>query len=182
MDLNLSNVKLTDCKIEGGVLTAKLEAPATEEVKKAMSPSFEMWKPRLGHSYFYINVGGAVESAVNWGQPSDQLLIKSGNCFPTRELAETQAEIERITRKLNQAAVAYGGTIEWYAKGSRIGTWYDPYFFAGIDGDKEGTPARKFASLTNADRMRLRELNAKLTKGWSEVFAANSTAVRIEAQ
>jgi hypothetical protein len=144
--------------------------PATPELEQAMKPKSVPWKPKEGGRYYYINSDGTV-STDTW-EGADLLCFhryNSGNCFPTRELAEWQAEAEQITRRLNQAAVVYGGRTwplgdcTWAPlvcePNGRIISAYPWYF--------NGQPEReKFTKDFGADLTRLAELNAQITSEW----------------
>lgn len=145
--------------------------PATPELEQAMKAKFSMWEPGLNAAFwFYIDAVGEVhEVRLKWWAHASSY-IAAGNCFPTRELAEWQAEVEQITRRLNQAAVVRGGML-----GSRHTVFsasvsyggelcYFPYaFYAGDDCDK-------FNKDYQPDLTRLAELNALLSEGWQKAL------------
>lgn len=148
--------------------------------ENADHPKFETWKPKEGGRYCFICTDGAVSTEV-W-EGCDWLCqhrYNSGNCFPPRrQIAITQAEINSITQRLNQACILFGGTLyaragnsfrnfpasinlkpdeplgEWVA----VGSWYFPIALRN-----------RFNEEFNADLTRLAELNATLTKEWSEL-------------
>jgi hypothetical protein len=146
--------------------------PATPELEQAMKPKSVPWKPKEGGRYYYINSDGTV-STDTW-EGADLLCFhryNSGNCFPTRELAEWQAEAEQITRRLAQLCVAMGGSLvrskthNWYASvlgpGKNDPLVFDmPYFFVS------GPQSHLFERAANTNLTRLAELNKLLTEGW----------------
>jgi hypothetical protein len=173
MDLKNVTIKLTGDR-------AVLECDATPEVKALVEPGFSMWKPETGQQYWSVNEGGWTFNATNDDSRIDRQRIEEGNCYPTANLAEAQRDIDRITRKLNQAVIAFGGALQpnqslaackdsAYAGlfadpakeyiGYHLGMWF-----------KSGPDRTLFAQRFHADLTRLAELNASLTKGWSEVL------------
>jgi hypothetical protein len=143
--------------------------PATPELEQAMKPKFAPWKPREGQRTFLVTGHGDVIQVLWDSGEHDEKWALTNNRYPTRELAEWQAETEQITRRLNQAAVVYGGRTwplgdcTWAPlvcePNGRIISAYPWYF--------NGQPEReKFTKDFGADLTRLAELNAQITSEW----------------
>ena len=70
-------------------LVEEVEAKLAEAKKLLKEAEEGRWKPVDGEMYYYIGLKGRVYSTNNDLMPSDQLLIKNGNCFKTEEEAES---------------------------------------------------------------------------------------------
>lgn len=75
----------------------------------------EIWKPRAGEEYYYLDFGLKIYAVKNFNYPSDIRAIKAYNCFRTKKQAELEAEkilvrrqLEDIARRLNK-----GRKIDW---------------------------------------------------------------------
>ncbi len=144
--------------------------PVTPELAKqidAAKPKFEMWEPKYGAEYWFIESDGRVDS--KHFQPtsriSDRNRYASGNCYPSEEIAETQGEIEQITRKLNQACAVYDGEsgayLGMYTASSRwSSTLMLPWSFGQID------VRDRFTKDFESELIRLSELSELLTTLW----------------
>lgn len=162
MDLKNVTIKLTGDR-------AVLECDATPEVKALVEPGFSMWTPKHGDLYYRFNINKYfhVEIVEEW---CNVIGWEGPLVFPTRELAETQAEIDSITRKLNQAAVKYGGMIGARHGAFAASTVYEGALHWSTCAFVRESVNDKFGEDFHADLTRLAELNASLTKQWQVVF------------
>lgn len=161
------NIQLLNLQRVGDTYEGTVSLPATAEVKALVEPPIE-WRPE-GAEFFYIHTTLGVQWCNKPNYPDRDKLFASGNCFPTRELAETQAEIDKITRRLNQAAVKYGGIIGlrngWSIASGNADAYTDHCQYS-FPPDMSILESGRFNSDFCADLTRLAELNASLTEQW----------------
>lgn len=80
---------------------------ATQQTQK-----LEMWKPHHNQAYFYIN-DMDVEATDSCSGNGDGILYKTGNCFPTEELATYYSKRRAARQRLEMLALAENGMVPY---------------------------------------------------------------------
>lgn len=62
----------------------------------------QVWKPRKGDTYYTIDSVGCVASCIYGNDAVDELFIRIGNCFESREEASHMTEKLKIINKLRE--------------------------------------------------------------------------------
>lgn len=95
-----------------------------------------LWVPKLEDSYYYVTERGWVFGEYWLGDPKDLRRFKFGNCFPTKELAESHAR--RVRSMKPPCPVPKDGDEVWVILSdnsyNNILTWSDkclPLYYQG---------------------------------------------------
>jgi hypothetical protein len=137
----------SDDMFENGILTgqelnnkiSELEkqiAELKEQLKKKPDdkmPVGERWKPKENEKYYYIDygysddtLGNDIDVSDNTFDEVDNRLVESGNCYPTREKAEFEAQREKYTRLFRQYVEQHSESFNWNNKNqAKYSLYYD---------------------------------------------------------
>lgn len=90
-------------------------AELKEELKKpdGKIPVGKIWKPKRDERYYYNYHGTEIEWHNNDCCKIDNQLIDSGNCYPTREKAEFEAQREKYTRLFRRYVEQHSEPLDW---------------------------------------------------------------------
>lgn len=166
------------------MVAAGIEADRAQ--RSAPEPTgFEAWRPDEDGLYWFITATGRL-SSDEWNDEEEHAQRwKYGNMFPSKAIAECQAKIEALTRKLNQACVARGGSLlpgelglagfaqVNYVVTSSYGTsnrrWTSMYWF------ENSTEREGFSTEFNTNLIELATLKQQITQLWREHQASIKT-------
>ena len=106
MQINNLHISEATVRIEGGRVYA--EAELTPEIESQLPKKWEPWRPENKGFYFVLGERGRFEE---WQRDESEAVdidlhefYTIGNCFPTREIAELTAKVEKLNRRLLPAA------------------------------------------------------------------------------
>ena len=91
-------------------LSAQIEALKGEMKKE--TPKGEIWKPKVGKIYYYIDYAGNVFS----GECYSNVELVAGNMYPTEEKAQFEANREKYTRLFRQYVEQHSEPLDWKNK------------------------------------------------------------------
>lgn len=89
-------------------LKDELEDMEEKEVEKG-----KIWEPAYREEYWYIDCCGGVHKDSNFNIYSDKNAINIGNCYPTKEKAEFEANREKYTRLFRQYVEQHSEPLDW---------------------------------------------------------------------
>lgn len=100
---------MTNKEIEKKIeeLNAQIEALKSEI--KTEKPKGEIWKPKVGKIYYYIDYAGNVFS----GECYSNVELVAGNMYPTEEKAQFEANREKYTRLFRQYVEQHSEPLNW---------------------------------------------------------------------
>lgn len=101
-EIRIANLTITDAVVQYDPSKGTITLPAPEQVKEAVEPKFEMWKPELGAEYYSINSQGTVNRQTNENDNFDIAWIEVGNCFPTEEIAKLEHSCRLLGAEITQ--------------------------------------------------------------------------------
>lgn len=104
-ELNDENKKLKE-KVEE--LSAQIEVLKGE--LKEEKPKGEIWKPKHLEKYWYVDLNNEIEYALR-GESEEE--VADGNCYPTEEKAEFEAQREKYTRLFRQYVEQHSEPLNW---------------------------------------------------------------------
>ena len=88
-------------------LKEELENMEEKEVEKG-----KIWKPKENEEYYYIDSGNQVFPArIMSGLNTEDVI--AGNCYPTKEKAEFEANREKYTRLFRQYVEQHSEPLDW---------------------------------------------------------------------
>lgn len=97
-----------------GVLEQQI-AELKEDSKKKDSKKIsvgQIWKPEKEERY-YNCFDGTIEWEINFFDDLDMKLMDIGNCYPTEEKAEFEAQREKYTRLFRQYVEQHSEPLDW---------------------------------------------------------------------
>lgn len=100
-------------------LKEELENMEEKEVKKG-----KIWKPAYSEEYWYMGCFGGVYKDSNLNTNLDNDVMNVGNCYPTKEKAEFEANREKYTRLFRQYVEQHSEPLDW---GNNKEKWYVYY-------------------------------------------------------
>lgn len=91
-------------------LKDELEDMEEKEVEKG-----KIWKPKDREVYYFTNedYDKIVYHNINTGRDIDRHKISAGNCYPTEEKAEFEANREKYTRLFRQYVEQHSEPLDW---------------------------------------------------------------------
>lgn len=87
-----------------------------DELEKENSkiPVGEIWKPKTGEKYYYTICDGTTDmTTVHYICDFNTQLMNIGNCYPTEEKAEFEANREKYTRLFRQYVEQHSEPLDW---------------------------------------------------------------------
>jgi hypothetical protein len=117
---------MTNSELEKKIeeLSAQIEALKSE--LKEEKPKGEIWKPKLGEEFSYIDTYSETYTIQNVGSDDIEELIECGNAFQGDEKAEFEANREKYTRLFRQYIEQHNGyKLNW--KHADPSKWYVYY-------------------------------------------------------
>ena len=99
---------MTNKEIENKIEELSIQIEALKEELKE-TPKREIWEPKKGDTYWYIDYAGKVFSGECFGN----LELVSGNMYPTEEKAQFEANREKYTRLFRQYVEQHSEPLDW---------------------------------------------------------------------
>ena len=84
------------------------------EKKDNKTPVGEIWIPKYDKTYYNVNCyDNTADEQINDFTDFDRQLIGIGNCYPTKEKAEFEAQREKYTRLFRQYVEQHSEPLDW---------------------------------------------------------------------
>ena len=100
---------MTNKEIEQKIAELSAQIEALKGEIKTETPKSEIWKPKKGDIFWYIDSVGKVFS----GECFSDLELVAGNMFPTEKKAEFEAQREKYTRLFRQYVEQHSEPLDW---------------------------------------------------------------------
>lgn len=84
-----------------------------EDMEEKEAEKGKIWKPDKGEEYWYIDFDGKIYKEANNEVNVDRAIINLGNCYPTKEKAEFEANREKYTRLFRQYVEQHSEPLDW---------------------------------------------------------------------
>lgn len=84
-----------------------------EDMEEKEAQKGKIWKPEYREEYWYINFDGKIYKEANNEVNVDRAIINLGNCYPTKEKAEFEANREKYTRLFRQYVEQHSEPLDW---------------------------------------------------------------------
>lgn len=96
-----------------------------EDMEEQEAEKGKIWKPADDETYWYVDMDGEICKSASIRMCFDTYTINFGNCYPTKEKAEFEANREKYTRLFRQYVEQHSEPLNW--KDVYQEKWYCEY-------------------------------------------------------
>ena len=100
---------MTNKELEEKIEELSAQIKALKSELKKETPKGEIWIPKEGEFFWYVDEFGEVYGTTD----RDYMKIGIGNCYPTEEKAEFEAQREKYTRLFRQYVEQHSEPLNW---------------------------------------------------------------------
>jgi len=105
---------MTNKELEKKIEELSAQIEALKGKLKQENPKGDIWKPKLGEEFSYIDTYSETFTIQNVGSDDIEELIECGNAFQGDEKAEFEAQRGKYTRLFRQYVEQHSKPLNWY--------------------------------------------------------------------
>jgi len=84
-----------------------------EDMEEKEAEKGKIWKPADDETYWYVDLDGEICKSASIRMCFDTYTINFGNCYPTKEKAEFEANREKYTRLFRRYVEQHSEPLDW---------------------------------------------------------------------